>query len=464
MRDFERDFAVGEVIRLEQNYRSHGNILDAANALIGHNSNRLGKTLWTDEGRGEMLRVYDAASDGEEAAFIVEEAKRQHAAGIPWSSIATLYRSNAQSRVLEHALFSAGVPYRVYGGMRFFERQEVKHALAYMRLAANPDDDGAFLRVVNFPTRGIGARSIELLAEVARRNDTSLYRAVSGSDLGTRAQTALRTFNALVDTLAERARELTLPELVDETIARSGLKQFYQSERDGAERLDNLSELVNAAQAFVSESEEQGLAAFLSHASLEAGEHEAQPGSDALQMMTVHSAKGLEFHTVFVTGMEEGLFPHENSLADDLGIEEERRLMYVAVTRARRRLYLTHAQSRMLHGQTRWGVRSRFLDEIPAALCETVPGYAIRPFGDASRGTDRPMPRMREAPPPVAPAWASGGAGQLFSVGQSVSHAKFGQGVILGYEGMGADARVQVKFRDSGTKWLALQLAKLAPA
>jgi DNA helicase II / ATP-dependent DNA helicase PcrA len=465
MREFERDFAVKEVIRLEQNYRSHGNILDAANALIGHNRNRLGKNLWTDAGRGEPIRVHEAPSDGDEAGFVVNEAKLLRAEGVDYSDIAVLYRSNAQSRTLEHALFSAGLPYRVYGGLRFFERQEIKHALAYLRLAANPADDGAYLRVVNFPTRGIGARSLEQLEQAARIRNCSLAEAVTTAGLTGRAQAAVAGFDALVESLRESTARLTLPELVEEAIERSGLKGHYRAERDGADRLDNLSELVNAAQTFVQESEDGSLAAFLSHASLEAGEHEAGPGSSALQLMTVHAAKGLEFHSVFLTGLEEGLFPHENSASDDFGLEEERRLMYVAVTRAKRRLYITHAQQRMLHGQIRYGLRSRFLDEIPAALCLVVAGYAARP---AIRGESYPRPwssapraagaATRSAAPPE---W--GAAQRRYAIGQSVAHAKFGQGTVLAYEGQGDDARVQIKFRDAGIKWLALDVAKLTP-
>ncbi|MBM3346306.1 MAG: DNA helicase II, partial [Betaproteobacteria bacterium] len=366
MGDFERDFKVENVIRLEQNYRSHGHILSAANALISNNARRLGKNLWTAAGEGEAIRVYEAPSDGYEAAWIAEEVKNLVADGHARRDIAVLYRSNAQSRVLEHALFSQGIPYRVYGGLRFFERLEIKHALAYLRLLASPEDDGAFLRVVNFPTRGIGARSIEQLQDAARVHGTSLYATVP--HLPGKAGTSLGGFARLIDELRDATKDLPLPEVVEHMLEKSGLIRHYQAERDGADRIENLNELVNAAAAFVQEAETQDLASFLAHAALESGENQAAEGMDALQMMTVHSAKGLEFHAVFITGLEEGLFPHEQSVNEDDGLEEERRLMYVAITRARTRLYLSFAQTRLLHGQTRYNVASRFLDEIPEGL------------------------------------------------------------------------------------------------
>jgi len=367
MADFERDFKVENVIRLEQNYRSHGNILDAANALISNNRKRLGKNLWTAAGHGEPLRIYEAQTDGYEAHWLAEEVQALNRDGLARREIGVLYRSNAQSRILEHALFSAGIPYRVYGGLRFFERMEVKHALAYLRLIASSEDDSAFLRVVNFPARGIGARSLEALQDAARAGNTSLYNAVP--QLAGKAGNTLGAFVAMIAALRQEAEGLPLPEIAEHMLARSGLLAYFQAEKDGADRLENLQELVNAAALFVQEQDEQqDLAAFLAHAALEAGEHQAGEGSDALQLMTVHSAKGLEFQAVFVTGLEEGLFPHEQSRNENDGLEEERRLMYVAITRARSRLYLSFAQNRMLHGQTRYNVASRFLDEIPAGL------------------------------------------------------------------------------------------------
>ncbi|MBS0330079.1 MAG: UvrD-helicase domain-containing protein, partial [Proteobacteria bacterium] len=375
MAEFEREFAHGNVIKLEQNYRSHGHILTAANTLISQNAHRLGKNLWTAEGEGEPIRIFEAYSDQDEASFVVDEVKALNREGVALSDMALLYRSNAQSRVLEHALFSAHVPYRVYGGLRFFERQEVKHALAYLRLLTNPEDDGAFLRVVNFPARGIGARTLEQLADHAARSGSSLWQAActsSGKVAG---------FAKLIEEIKQATADLPLAEVIDHVIEASGLADYYRADKDGADRLENLNELINAAALF---SEEGGLSdvpeatpdgsvpteapseldRFLAHAALEAGEHQAGAGHDALQLMTVHAAKGLEFHAVFITGLEESLFPHEQSAHEENGLEEERRLMYVAITRARRRLYLSHAQSRMLHGQIRYSLPSRFLDEL----------------------------------------------------------------------------------------------------
>lgn len=453
MREFEREFAQGRVIKLEQNYRSHGNILTAANELISRNRERLGKSLWTDAGAGEPIRVFEGYGDQDEAGFIVDEVKTLHREGSALSDIALLYRSNAQSRVLEHALFSSHIPYRVYGGLRFFERQEVKHALAYLRVLTFPDDDGAFLRIVNFPTRGIGARSLENLQEVAKSGGVSLWVAAQAQSAGKKeAAKGLPAFVALMDKMREATEGLGLAETLEHIIQASGLADFYLNDREGQDRLENLNELVNAATAFEQDPEavvEEGqsvMEAFLAHAALEAGEHQAGAGTDALQLMTVHAAKGLEFHSVFITGLEEGLFPHEQSFSDSDGLEEERRLMYVAITRARRRLYLTHAQSRMLHGQVRYGLPSRFLSELPENL--------LLPLNSRRAAW--------VAEPASTPAYpASQGTGG-FSVGQSVTHPKFGAGIILNFEGRGGDARVQVKFREVGVKWLAMDYAKLS--
>jgi DNA helicase II / ATP-dependent DNA helicase PcrA len=452
MADFERDFNVRKVVRLEQNYRSHGNILDAANALISNNRNRLGKNLWTSAGQGEPLRVFEGESDNDEARWLVQEAQALVRDGTRLSHVAVLYRSNAQSRVLEHALFSHAVPYRVYGGQRFFERAEVKHALAYLRLVAAPDDDNAFLRVVNFPTRGIGTRTLEQIQDVARANNISLFKAAEGK---------AAAFKKLIEDLRAEVQGLPLPEVVEVTVARSGLIEHYKSEREGAGRIENREELVNAAAAFVQEEREveegepaDPLTAFLTHAALEAGEHQAGEGQDALQMMTVHSAKGLEFDAVFLTGLEEGLFPHEQSVSEADGLEEERRLAYVAITRARNRLYLSHAQTRMLHGQTRYNIPSRFLEEIPQELMKWLtPRFAKkRAFEpDFSRQTQT---TFRKPPRDV------GG----FRIGQNVTHPKFGPGVIVDAEGQGTDARVQVNFGNQGLKWLAVSVAKLQAA
>lgn len=472
MRGFERDYAKGNVIRLEQNYRSHGNILSAANALITNNADRLGKNLWTDAGEGEKIRVFQGTSDLDEARYIIEEIGELNRDGIPRHQIALLYRSNAQSRVLEHALFQAGLPYRVYGGLRFFERQEIKHALAYLRLIANQDDDTAFLRVVNFPTRGIGARSLEALQLEARQLNSSLYNAAAS--LTGKAGTAVGQFIRLIETLRAETAGLTLPEVIDHLLDRSGLRQHYQAEREGQDRLENLEELVNAAATFAEDPEatrnidsETGeatslLADFLAHAALEAGEHQAGDSDDAIQLMTVHSAKGLEFTAVFIVGLEQGLFPHENAMLERDGLEEERRLMYVAITRARQRLYLCHAQTRMLHGQTRYCLPSGFLDELPDALLQRLdatPSWA----GSYTTSSWSPAPKVDMTTRVAARAAADAGAGG-FRVGQNVVHAKFGAGVILAAEGRGDEARVQVRFGQAGTKWLALAYAKLEAA
>ncbi|AHV93728.1 putative DNA helicase II [Bordetella holmesii H620] len=498
MADFERDYAHGRVIRLEQNYRSFGHILDAANALIGHNQGRLGKNLWTDQGEGEPIRVMELPSDGMEAQWVVEEIRALIHEGRSRSEIAVLYRSNAQSRVLEHALFSAGVAYKVYGGLRFFERQEIKHALAYLRLISNPDDDTSFMRVVNFPTRGIGARTLEQLADAAQSGQTSLFGAVAR--VPGKGGANLAAFAQLIGRLASETRELPLPEMVEHLIEESGLKAHYQAEREGAERLENLNELVTAAAVFATEENVEGLpagellegtapavgeepeaalvapimtplAAFLSHAALEAGDNQAQAGQDAVQLMTVHAAKGLEFDAVFISGLEDGLFPHENSILEPAGLEEERRLMYVAITRARERLYLTLAQSRMLNGQTRYAMRSRFLDEIPQAHLKWLTPRASSNAGLSSASsiawTDRGDAYGRRHTGTIAPRAPRTGTNGVtvgdvqYRVGQGVRHGRFGEGTIIGLSGAGQDAQAQIQFRDVGTKTLALGIAKL---
>jgi DNA helicase-2/ATP-dependent DNA helicase PcrA len=482
MQELQKDFGIETVIKLEQNYRSHGHILDAANALIKHNERRLGKELWTEEAKGEPLRVYEADTDIDEAGFIVDEVKSLANDGVSLSQIALLYRSNAQSRVLEHALFNASMSYRVYGGLRFFERQEIKHALAYLRLLASDEDDGALLRVINFPARGIGNRSLEQLQESARAAGTSLWtaaqamadaRAPKGDDADAAPATVLKGipgFVALITRMRKSITELPLPELMEHVIEHSGLKPHYQGEREGADRLSNLDELINAAAGFVADEllEDTGLAAFLAHASLESGDNQAQAGTDALQLMTVHAAKGLEFHSVFISGLEEGLFPHENSLSAADGKEEERRLMYVALTRARRRLYLSFAQSRMLHGQTRYNIASSFLREIPEQLMKPINRTRVFSGGSSSRApfsTSTSMaPGGRGGRPEVVREAGFADTASPWRVGQSVTHPKFGAGVIINAEGRGSDARVQVNFHRHGTKWLALEFAKLEPA
>ena len=471
MQELTRDFHVEAVIKLEQNYRSHGNILDAANALISNNRDRLGKNLWTAENGGEPLRVYEAPTDVEEAGYIVSEIQQLKSEGINLKEIALLYRSNAQSRVLEHALVSAGLSYRVYGGLRFFERQEIKHALAYLRLMENTDDDNALLRIINFPTRGIGARSIEQLQEAAKMNSTTLW------DAAARAGGKVSSFVALVESLRSATRELPLPEIMDHVLEHSGLTAHYQNEtgakkREAEERLENLNELINAATLFVHENEDDSLTSFLTHASLEAGEHQAGDQDDALHLMTVHAAKGLEFHTVFITGLEEGLFPHQNSQREDGGLDEERRLMYVAITRARRRLYLSFAQSRMLHGQVSYGMASNFLRELPDNLLHWLTPRIAQRNAFASFGYSDPFPAAPSSSPLPTGESLRGGRLEVgehsrnspWRTGQTVFHSKFGEGVIVNLEGSGADARVQVNFRKAGVKWLALEYAKLVAA
>jgi DNA helicase-2/ATP-dependent DNA helicase PcrA len=512
MADFEREYGVDRVIKLERNYRSYSHILDTANALISHNRRRLGKNLRTDAGPGEPVRVFEATSDYAEAQWLLDEAQQLHRGGMPRSEIAVLYRSNAQSRVIESALFNAGVPYRVYGGLRFFERAEVKHALAYLRLLENPNDDTSYLRVVNFPARGIGARSVEQLQDAARASGRSLYQ--SAGAVGGKAGGNLLAFNALVDAMRDATKGLTLREIIEHVLQASGLTDFYRTEKEGQERLENLDELVNAAEAFVTQEgfgkdavalpvDEQSpgtiaegspaapaavelapdaetgeivspLAAFLTHAALEAGDNQAQAGQDAVQLMTVHSAKGLEFDAVFITGLEEGLFPHENSLSDADGLEEERRLMYVAITRARRRLYMSFSQTRMLHGQTRYHVKSRFFDELPEGslkwLTPRAQGFGsgfARDYQQAwqrGSGLGSIVGAGRVEPAPaLATRQAAASDGTALRIGQSVFHNKFGEGVVVTLEGSGADARAQINFGRHGMKWLALSVAKLTP-
>ncbi|HEX9171907.1 MAG TPA: UvrD-helicase domain-containing protein [Telluria sp.] len=501
MSAFEREFRVENLIKLEQNYRSHGHILDSANHLIANNAKRLGKNLRTDAGHGEQVRIYEASSDLEEAQWLIEETKSLIAEGVSRSEIAFLYRSNAQSRVIEHALFAAGLPYTVYGGLRYFQRAEVKHGIAYLQLMDNPHNDSAFLRVVNFPTRGIGMRSIEQLQAAADQYGISLYAAVpyvtgkAGSSLG--------SFVKLIEGARFETQQLALPEMVRVVLERSGLLTHYQNEKEGADRIENLEQMVSAATHFVQEEgfgqtapahlgpradassgtpivNQDGieifdadaplatvmspLSAFLSHASLEAGDAQAQAGQDALQLMTVHSAKGLEFDAVFITGLEEGLFPHESSSRELDGVDEERRLMYVAITRARRRLYMSFTQQRMLHGQTRFNMKSRFFDELPEEalkwLSPRVQGnwFAAKKttaWDDAEfrAGSDNKIAQQ------ITQKSSSAGSG--WRIGESVAHAKFGEGVIVNIEGGAGAARAQINFGRAGVKVLDLSVAKL---
>ena len=537
MADFVREFKVEHQIKLEENYRSGSNILDSANELISHNSKRLGKNLRTSQGPGEPVRVVESVSDYAEAAWMVDEMKQLvkgggegdgAEGGMARKEIAVLYRSNAQSRVIETALFNAAMPYRVYGGLRFFERAEIKHALAYLRLLENPLDDTSFLRVVNFPPRGIGARSIEQLQDAAKTAGCSLCDAVSL--IGGKAGINIGAFVAKIDVLREKTQGATLREIIELLLDHSGLIEHYKADREGADRIENLEELVNAAESFVtiegfgrsavampadaSDKEQaktltqspasQGidfsvpaeadqaldaefatgetmspLNAFLTHAALESGDNQAQAGQDAIQLMTVHASKGLEFDCVFIGGMEEGLFPHENSMSDKGGLEEERRLMYVAITRARKRLYLSHSQTRMLHGQTRYNLKSRFFDELPedalkwispktssfgSGFNSAINSGAYQAYNTPARGqfAGSNAGNLERFASPAVPQQKAEPAHGL-RAGIQVFHPKFGEGKLLTLEGLGSDAKAQVNFPRHGVKWLALSVAKLTP-
>ncbi len=453
IRQFQQHFSAASLIRLEQNYRSSGTILKAANALIEKNATRLGKNLWTADGDGEPIRVYAAFNEIDEARFVVDRLRSYIDEGHRPSEIAILYRSNAQSRLFEEALLQAAVPYRVYGGLRFFERAEVKDALAYLRLLANRHDDVGFERAVNMPPRGIGPRTLEGLRAHARDFGCSLWQAardlLEGGKLAARARNALQGFVELIDATAEGMGELELHELMAATIEASGLVPHFRKNRDGRgeDRIENLEELVNATRSFVSEDEElDPLTAFLTQAALDAGDHQAGAAADSVQLMTLHSAKGLEFPLVFIVGMEENLFPHRMSAEDPDRLEEERRLCYVGITRARRLLYLTHAETRRMHGQEDYPMPSRFLRDIPAELIEEVRVVTNAPRPWHGGGETR------------AAEEASG-----FRLGQRVRHPRFGDGVVLNAEGQGRAARVQVNFEQAGAKWLVVAYANLAP-
>jgi DNA helicase-2/ATP-dependent DNA helicase PcrA len=467
MQQFLRDYPAAQTIRLEQNYRSSANILGAANAVIAHNPDRIGKQLWTDTGDGEPIDLYAAYNEMDEARFVVERIRQWVRDGGSIGDAAILYRSNAQSRAFEESLLAEQVPYRVYGGMRFFERAEIKDALAYLRLMANRADDTAFERAVNTPTRGIGERTLDEVRRLARGARVSLWGAAmlaaQGTELAGRARNALAAFAALIDRLAEETAEMTLAERVDHVLVRSGLRDHWAKESrgglDSESRTENLDELVSVASRFVRRediaAEEDGqegmseLVAFLSYAALEAGEGQAEAGEDGVQLMTLHSAKGLEFPLVFLVGLEEGLFPGNRSLDESGRLEEERRLAYVGITRARQKLVLSYAEARRLHGQDMYGIPSRFLREIPAPLL-----HEVRPRVQVSR----PMPGN------YAPRRDLGHAALEspgLKLGQNVVHAKFGRGVVTDYEGAGAHARVQVNFDDEGSKWLVMAYANL---
>lgn len=459
---FLKDFPGAQTIRLEQNYRSTGNILGAANAVIEHNPDRIGKQLWTEEGQGDPIDLYAAYNEMDEARYVVQRARQWVRDGGSYVDVAVLYRSNAQSRALEEALLAEQVPYRVYGGMRFFERAEIKDALAYLRLMTNRSDDAAFERAVNTPTRGIGERTLDEVRRLARELRIPLWEAAGlaaqGSELAARARNALAGFQQLIATLAGESEGMTLAERIDHVLTRSLLREHWAKEGrnglDSESRTDNLDELISVASRFArreDDIEEGGeamseLVAFLSYASLEAGEGQALAGEDGVQLMTLHSAKGLEFPLVFLVGLEDGLFPSARSTEESGRLEEERRLAYVGITRARSRLVLSYAESRRIHGQENYNVPSRFLREIPRELLNEV-RPKVQVSRPASLGAVRGGHAALEAP--------------AIAMGALVSHPKFGEGVVTDFEGSGAHARIQVEFGEAGSKWLVMAYANL---
>jgi DNA helicase-2/ATP-dependent DNA helicase PcrA len=452
LRQFQRDFPGVALYRLEQNYRSTGTILAAANALISHNAGRLGKTLWTAGETGEPIRLYAAFNERDEAEFVVERIREHSREGHRRQEFAVLYRSNAQSRALEEALIAAQIPYRVYGGLRFFERAEVKDALAYLRLIASRIDDASFERVVNLPPRGIGARTLDLIRATARDQHLSLWAAAGAAlqsgTLGARSGQAVAQFRALIEALARDGAGLPMHELVDRVIQAARLAEHYREQGERGEiRIENLAELVSAARGFALEDSTMApLEAFLAHAALESGEGQAEAWEDCVQLMTLHSAKGLEFPVVCLCGMEDGLFPHQRSITDLGGLEEERRLCYVGFTRAMRRLYLTYAESRRLHGTDQYCTPSRFIGEIPTELiAEVRPRLRVSRPIYTGRG-----PELAEEPPAYG-----------MRLGSRVRHGKFGEGIVLRLDGQGQAAQVEVNFERLGPKVLMLAYANL---
>ncbi|CAD0364352.1 DNA helicase II [Xanthomonas hortorum pv. carotae] len=458
---FLKDFPGAQTVRLEQNYRSSANILGAANAVIAHNPDRIGKQLWTDSGDGDPIDLYAAYNEVDEARYVVERARQWVRDGGSYGEVAVLYRSNAQSRALEEALISEQLPYRVYGGMRFFERAEIKDALAYLRLLSNRSDDAAFERAVNTPTRGIGDRTLDEVRRLARANALSLWEAAmlctQENTLAARARNALATFLSLVGQLHAETGDMELAERIDHVLMRSGLREHWAKESrsglDSESRTENLDELVSVASRFTRPDDEdsQGmteLVAFLAYASLEAGEGQAQAGEEGVQLMTLHSAKGLEFPIVFLVGLEDGLFPSARSLEESGRLEEERRLAYVGITRARQKLVLCYAESRRIHGQDNYNVPSRFLREIPRELLHEVrPKVQVSRTASLGAARGGPVHGVVEAAP--------------IKLGANVEHPTFGGGVVVDYEGAGAHARVQVQFDEVGAKWLVMAYANL---
>ncbi|MCB1637532.1 MAG: UvrD-helicase domain-containing protein, partial [Thiothrix sp.] len=463
IRNFTRHFPGCETIRLEQNYRSTATILKVANSLIDHNRGRLGKDLWTDGQEGEPVLVYAAYNEIDEARYIAGRIRKWVDDGGLRSAVAVLYRSNAQSRVFESTFNENRIPYRVYGGLRFFERAEIKDALAYLRLTLNPADDASFERIVNHPPRQIGERTVDMLRQIARTENRPLWEvageAVDSGEFTPRAAGAIGRFIQLIERMAQNIQGIPLAEQVEAVVALSRLKDYFKTKEKGEQgqaRVDNLNELISAAQSYVQVQVEEmpdmdELSAFLSHAALEAGEGQGDAGEDCVQMMTLHSAKGLEFPLVFLCGLEEGLFPHQMSVDEPGRLEEERRLCYVGITRAEQLLVISYAEQRQLHGQTRFNAPSRFLRELPPELLEEV-----RPkvqTWQTSYGSGSPAKR------PAARAFTQTESG--YSIGQAVRHDKFGEGVIINAEGSGNHARVEVNFQEAGRKWLVLAFARL---
>ncbi|MGR5065911.1 DNA helicase II [Photobacterium sp. DNB22_13_2] len=456
---FLNDFKGASSIFLEQNYRSTANILKAANGLIANNNERMGKNLWTDGAEGELISIYSAFNELDEARFVVGKIKELRDQGGALSDAAMLYRSNAQSRVLEEALIQSGMPYRIYGGMRFFERQEIKDSLSYLRLMANRNDDASFERVVNTPTRGLGDRTLETIRMTARDRGATMWQAsvalLEEQVLAGRAANSLRRFIELVNALEDDTRDLPLYQQTDEVIRNSGLRAMYEQEKGekAQARIENLEELVTATRQFEipEEAEEMSpLSAFLSHAALEAGEGQADEFDDAVQLMTMHSAKGLEFPVVFMVGVEEGMFPSSRTTEEVGRLEEERRLCYVGMTRAMQKLYISHAEMRRLYGKDNFHKPSRFIREIPEEFIEEVRMKAK---------VSRPASSGRFSQAQVNDNFNQTG----YTLGQRVQHPKFGEGTIINFEGSGAQSRVQVAFNGEGIKWLVTQYAKLEP-
>ncbi|MDD1650397.1 MAG: DNA helicase II [Methylococcaceae bacterium] len=455
LQHFQRDYPSHTLVRLEQNYRSTGHILAAANALITHNQNRLGKNLWTELETGEALSLYNAFNEQDEAYFVVNRIQSWSRDGHARRDAAILYRSNAQSRQFEEKLVAMGIPYRVYGGLRFFERAEIKDALAYLRLVANPQDDASFERIINTPVRGIGAKTLDILRGLARTERCSLWHAMAtlcaDEAIPTRARKPLLQFKLLMEDLADSTSGLELWEQTQRTVQKSGLIEHYRKEpyEQAAQRIENLEELTSAARQFEHEptldAELPVLDQFLAHAALESGESQSEATDDCVQLMTLHAAKGLEFKLVFMVGLEEGLFPSLQSLEDTVRLEEERRLCYVGITRARQKLYLTYAESRRIYGKETYPRPSRFLREIPPEHLDEV-----RLRGSTTPSAIMPDSTMKQS-----------ASKQALRIGQRVRHVKFGEGVILQSEGEGTQARVQVNFAGAGVKWLMLAYANL---